>query len=61
MLKDRSLSVKVVKDTPNAEAQPIDYEALVETVTKSVLIGIGVYIGADTLRKVIIYTVSAKL
>lgn len=64
MLRNRSFLVKVVKDDPDPDipaSEPIDYHDLAKVVTKSVSTCIGVYVGADILRRVVIYVVSAKI
>lgn len=66
MFKKRSLQVKVVKDQDPYEGTfgrktYQDYDKLGKTITKNVCIVIGAYIGADTLRRAAIYTLSAKV
>lgn len=54
----------MVKDSDIAEdqeSQPIDYREFAKVVTKSVSTCIAVYITADTLRRVVVYAISAKL
>jgi len=41
-------------------SQPIDYEALAKLVTKSVVICIVSYVGADTLRRFAVYAMTTK-
>jgi hypothetical protein len=56
--------VKIVKDDldPDISAsEPIDYHDVAKVITKSVSTCIGVYVGADILRRVVIYVVSAKI
>jgi hypothetical protein len=61
MLRNYSFLVKPVKDQPpNAPTQPIDYHDLARVVTKSVVTCISVYVGADTVRRIVIYAISAK-
>lgn len=62
MFKNRSFLVKPIKDenfVPVA-AEPIDYERVARVVTKSVVTCITAYVGADTVRRVVIYAISAK-
>lgn len=59
--KNRSLSVKVVKDPNVNEDQSTDYVDLVNAVTKSVSTFIVVYIGADTVRQIILRLLITKL
>ena len=68
MFRNRSFLVKMVKDEDpilNVEGlpgkDPIDYRDLAKVVTKSVSTCITVYITADTVRRAIIYAISAKL
>ena len=62
MFRNRSLHVKMVKDEDiDIPSQPIDYRDLAKVVTKSVSTCIAVYIGADTLRRVVVYAISAKV
>jgi hypothetical protein len=42
------------------ESQPIDIHELAKVVTKSVSTCIVVYVSADTVRRVIVYAISAK-
>ena len=52
----------MVKDDPNpTESEPIDYHDLAKVITKSVSTCIGVYVGADIVRRVVVYVVSAKV
>ena len=60
MLKNRSLSVKMVKDSDIEESQPIDYHDVAKVITKSVSTCICVYVGADILRRVVIYALTSK-
>jgi hypothetical protein len=62
MFKNRSFLVKVVKDeeTPIEENQPIDIDNLARVVTKSVVTCTVAYVGADIIRRVVIYAVSSK-
>jgi hypothetical protein len=54
--------VKIVKDEDvDIPSQPIDYHDLAKVVTKSVSTCIGVYVGADMVRRVVIYMISAKI
>jgi len=57
--KNRSLSVKVVKDPNVSEDQTTDYADLVTAITKSVSTFIVVYIGADTIRQIILRSMVA--
>ena len=43
------------------ESQPIDYRDLAKAVTRSVSTCLVVYVTADTVRRAIIYAISAKL
>lgn len=62
MFKNRSFLVKVIKDNDTTnESQSIDYNQLVRTITRSIIAIVAVQIGADTIRRVIVYTASAKI
>lgn len=62
MLRNRSFQVKVVKDQePDLPSPPIDYHDLAKVITKSVSTCIGVYVGADIVRRVAVYLITAKL
>lgn len=65
MFKNKTLQLKLVNDskteTPNETSEAhasVDYVQLVrdttETVAKHVVIGVGVFVAADTLRQVIV-------
>lgn len=65
MFKNKTLQLKFVNDsktetpTDTTEAKPsVDYVQLVRDTTgslaKTVVIGVGVYVAADTLRQVIV-------
>jgi hypothetical protein len=62
MFKNRSFLVKVVKDeeTPINDSEPIDIDNLARVITKSVVTCTVAYVGADIIRRVVIYAVSAK-
>jgi hypothetical protein len=61
MFNNRSLQLKMVKDQNVIDhSQPIDYEALAKLVTKSVVICIVSYVGADTLRRFAVYAMTTK-
>jgi hypothetical protein len=57
---NRAFLVKMVKDPETTESEPIDYRALAKTVTRSVSTCIVVYVSADTVRRVVVYAMSAK-
>ena len=61
MLKNRSLRVKMVKDSEDTEYEPIDYEKIIEAVTKGVSTCIAVYIAGDIVRRFVIYAITAKI
>jgi hypothetical protein len=53
--------VKMVKDPPQeVESQPIDYREIARVATRSVSTCIAVYVTADTVRRAVIYAISAK-
>lgn len=65
MFKNRSFLVKVVKDENSDMAiidntPPIDYQEVLAGITKCTVIVIFAWIGADTVRRVIVYGISAK-
>jgi hypothetical protein len=62
LFKNRGFLVKVVKD-PDAivdHSPPPNYREIAKLATKSVSTCIAVYVGADTIRRVIVYAISAK-
>jgi len=65
VLKNRSLLVKVIKDEDDivnaGTSDPIDYSDIAKTITRNAIKVIAVYVGADTLRQVIIYTLMTKI
>ena len=63
MFRNRSLLVRPVKheDLTVVESPPPDYNEIAKIVTKSVSTCIAVYVGADIVRRVVIYVVSAKV
>lgn len=42
------------------ESQPVDYRELAKIATRSVSTCIAVYVTADTVRRVVVYAISAK-
>ena len=62
LFKNRSFLVKVVKDenTDIPANDPIDYHELATVITKSVSTCIAVYVGVDTVRKIVVYAITAK-
>jgi hypothetical protein len=58
MFKNRSVVMKVIDDkniNPDAApVEPIDPNEIIQNVTKSVIMIIGFYIAADTVRQLII-------
>lgn len=60
MLRNRSLLIRTVKDPEINEPEPIDYHELARIATKSVSTCIAVYVTADTVRRVVVYAISAK-
>ena len=62
LFRNRSFLVKVVKDenTDIPANDPIDYRELAAVITKGVSTCIAIYITADTIRKVVVYAISAK-
>lgn len=63
MWKNRSVSMKLVKDQPTVidNRPPMDFTKVANTVTRSVIAVMVTYVGVDTLRRVIVYTASAKI
>ena len=52
----------MMKDDPTPDnSEPIDYHELAKVVTKSVSTCIVVYVGADTIRRAVVYILSAKV
>ena len=60
MLKNRSLHVRMVKDSDIEESPPLDYHDVAKVVTKSVSTCICVYVGADILRRIVVYAITTK-
>jgi len=60
MWRNRSLRVKMVKDHEAVESQPIDYNDLAEVVTRGVSTCIAVYVGADIVRRIVVYMLTSK-
>ena len=60
---NRAFLVKMVKDpdTLVTDSQPIDIRDLSKAVTRSVSTCILVYVTADTVRRAVIYALSAKV
>lgn len=64
MLKNRSFLVKVVKDVEKEEAQlvePFDYEGLVSALSKASILLVATYMGASTLRAIVVHVVATKV
>lgn len=64
MFKNRSFLVKVVKDAEEEEAQlaePFDYETLVAALSKASILLVATYMGASTLRAVVVHVVATKI
>lgn len=59
MLKGRSLNVRMVKNEGAVDNNPFDYDRLVRTVTKSVILITLIYMGGDTVRQVVINAAKA--
>lgn len=53
----------MVKDSDAIEDKPIeiDYHDVAKVVTKSVSTCIAVYVGADIVRRVVVYALTAKI
>lgn len=60
LLRKRVVQMKVVKE-PLPEAEPIDYDKVVKSVTKNSAFLVAAYIGADTVRRAILYYMSVKI
>lgn len=63
MFRNRSFLVKPVKDdgVNIVLSPPPDYHEIAKVITKSVSTCIGVYVGADILRRVVVYVVTSKI
>lgn len=63
MWRNRSLLVRPVKheDLNLIVSPPPDYNEIAKIVTKSVSTCIAVYVGADIVRRVVIYAITAKV
>ncbi len=67
LFKNRSFLVKSIKDSdvqttfPNTPPYMLpDFDHMAKIITKSVSTCIAVYVGADTIRRVVVYAISAK-
>jgi hypothetical protein len=67
LFRNRSFLVKPIKDSdlemtfPNTPPYMLpDFNHMAKIVTKSVSTCIAVYVGADTVRRVVVYAISAK-
>jgi hypothetical protein len=59
MLRNRAFLVKMVKDVDAIDeehVEPVDVDELARTVTKYAILVIAAYMGADTLRQVVVHT-----
>ncbi len=64
MFRNRSFLVKVVKDeAPQAEeiVERFEYDTLVRTISRATMALLATYMVGDTLRKVVVHVVSAKV
>jgi hypothetical protein len=64
MFKNRSFLVKVVKDAEKEEAQlvkPFDYEGLISALSKASILLVATYMGASTLRAIVVHVVATKV
>jgi hypothetical protein len=67
LFKNRTFLVKSIKDSdlemtiPNTPPYLLpDFDHMAKIITKSVSTCIAVYVGADTVRRVVVYAISAK-
>jgi hypothetical protein len=60
--KNKSFNIKVVEDE-NAvvDSEPTDYNALIEKAVRGAVTVVAAYMGADTLRKIIVHTIATKI
>jgi hydroxylamine reductase (hybrid-cluster protein) len=56
-----SFLVKPVKDKPNAVVDPTDPAPLIDAISKGAATVVAVYMGCDTLRKIIVHTVATRI
>jgi hypothetical protein len=56
-----SLLVKPVKDKPNAVVDSPDPGSLINDISKGAATVVAVYMGCDTLRKIIVHTVATRI
>ncbi len=64
MFRNRSFLVKVVKDeAPKVEeiVERFEYDTLVRTISRATMALLATYMVGDTLRKVVVHVVSAKV
>lgn len=67
MFKNRHLRVKLGKDEESTNSRPEwswvpdDYNEMVTTIARNTATVVAIYIAADALRKILIYTATSKL
>lgn len=63
MFKNRSFRLKLVKDDaiPDYIYPPFDYNKLVSLIAKKTAQVVVVYVGADTVRRVVVYAASSRI
>lgn len=68
LFKNRSIRMKLVKDDdpvvdprPTWIWTPTEYNDVITAVARNTAQVIAIYVAADTLRKVVVYAISAKL
>lgn len=66
--RNRSIQMKLVKDEETKPVRrmywswtPDDYIAVSTTIARNAASIVAVYVAADTLRKVVVYAISAKI
>jgi hydroxylamine reductase (hybrid-cluster protein) len=58
---NRSINLRFVKEQQDAELGSSDPEPLIDAVAKGAATVVAVYMGCDTLRKIIVHTVATRI
>lgn len=58
---NRSINLRFVKDKPDAVVDSPDPEPLINAISKGAATVVAVYMGCDTLRKIIVHTVATRI
>lgn len=59
--RNRSVNIKLVKEMDNAVVDSTDPAPLINAISKGAATVVAVYMGCDTLRKIIVHTVATKI